>query len=361
LRLGLVSRRAGEILAFGAIPLAALVFALSAYSEQGRLALDFHWELYPQAELVRHGKPAFDTPEAYLEDRANLIWPIAAVLPVVPLTFIGADAADWIATFFTLATLFGALFTLGVRDWRIYGVTLLWPSVIDAYQTGNASLPIALLLALMWRYRSRAEIAGGALGLAVAVKFFVWPLAIWLYGIGRRGAALVAALVASISVVLMFPFTSLSDYARLISRLRRTFEHEVYTPFALLTDVGTPDAVAHVLTVALGQFVLALAWRRRSVGLAIAAALVLSPIVWRHFFVLLVVPLGLSHPRLAAVWLVPIGMWVGAGTFNGAPWQTAAVLGLAALTFALCEWAQARDQSSLVPAGERGGSARHPT
>ena len=72
---------------------------------------------------------------------------------------------------------------------------------------------------------------------------------------------------------------------------------------------------------------LALAWRRRSLGLALAAALVLSPIVWRHFFVLLLVPLALSRPRFDVVWLVPVGMWVGDGTFNGAPWQTACVLG----------------------------------
>ena len=71
--------------------------------------------------------------------------------------------------------------------------------------------------------------------------------------------------------------------------------------------------------------------------IAIAAALVLSPIVWRHFFVLLLVPLALSRPRFDAAWLIPIGFWVGDGTFNGAPWQTAFVLGLVALTFALCE------------------------
>lgn len=337
MQLNPVYRRAGEILVFGAVPLVALAFALAVYSEQGRLALDFHWELYPQAELVREAKPAFDTPEAYLEDRANLIWPMAAVLPVVPLTFLGPDAADWVATFFTIATLFGALFVLGVRDWRIYGVTLLWPSVIDAVQTGNASLPITLLIALMWRFRARTGVAGTALGLAVAVKFFVWPLAVWLVAVGRRLDAAVAALVAAASLALMIPFTDLGDYARLISKLRRAFEHEVYTPFALLTDLGVPDTAARALTVALGLTVLALAWRRRSLGLAIAAALCLSPIVWRHFFVLLLVPLALSRPRFDALWLVPIGMWVGDGTFNGAPWQTAAVLGLATLVFALCE------------------------
>ena len=49
------------------------------------------------------------------------------------------------------------------------------------------------------------------------------------------------------------------------------------------------------------------------------------------------VPLALSRPRFDAVWLIPIGLWVGDGTLNGAPWQTACVLGLVALTFFFCE------------------------
>jgi hypothetical protein len=98
---------------------------------------------------------------------------------------------------------------------------------------------------------------------------------------------------------------------------------------------------------------LALVWRHRDAryapGLALAAALVLSPIVWRHFFVLLMVPLALSRPRFDAVWLIPIGLWVGDGTLNGAPWQTASVLALVTLTFVLCEWRPRTDrQPSLT-------------
>jgi glycosyl transferase family 87 len=343
--------RAVEIVLFGAIPLIVVVATLSVYSEQGRLALDFHNELYAQAGLVWHGEHAFDTPDAYLQDRQNLVWPITAVLPVVPLTAIGPDAADWVAACFTIATLFAALFVLDVRDWRIYGVTLLWPSVIDTYQTANASLPIALLVALMWRFRTHAGLAGVALGYAIAVKFFVWPIAVWLFAIGKRTAALVAAGVAAASMLLMVPFTDLSDYVELVQKLRREFEHDVYTPFALLTDLGVPDTAARAITVALGLAVLALAWRRQSLGLAIAAALVLSPIVWRHFFVLLLVPLALSRPRFDAVWLIPIGLWVGDGTFNGAPWQTACVLALVALTFALCELRPRASGSQVLSAG----------
>ena len=330
-------RRTAELLLLGAVPLVALVLALAAYAGDDRLALDFHHELYRQADAVVHGREAYESPSADLSDRSNLLWPMAAVLPVVPFTALPAGVADWLATVAVIASLVAALGTLGVRDWRVYGAVLLWPATIEAIQTANASLPLTLLVALMWRYRDRAGLAGAALGYAVAVKLFLWPLVVWQALVGRLRTALVALAVAAASLLLLLPFIAIGDYVRLLRELGRTFEHDAYTPFALLTDLGVPDTAARAATVALGLAVLGLAWRRRSPGLAIAAALCLSPIVWRHFFVLLLVPLALSRPRFDVLWLVPIGMWVGDGTFNGAPWQTAAVLGLATIVFALCE------------------------
>ena len=331
------ARRSLELLLFGAVPIVALALALWAYAGDDRLALDFHHEVYRQAEAVVDGRDAYESPGADLSDRSNAVWPIAAVLPVVPLTTIPPGAADWLATAVVIASLFGALAILGVRDWRVYGVVLLWPAVIEAIQTANASLPLTLLVAVMWRYRDRAGIAGAALGYAVAIKLFLWPVVVWLALTGRRSAAAVAAAVAAVSLLLVLPFIGLADYARLLRNIGETFEHEAYTPFALLTDLGVPDTPARAITIAFGLGVLALAWRRRSLGLALAAALVLSPIVWRHFFTLLLVPLALSRPRFDVVWLVPVGMWIGDGTFNGAPWQTAGVLLLAGVTFAACE------------------------
>lgn len=329
--------RAAEIALLGVVPVLALVLALAAYAGDDRLALDFHNEIYRQADAVVHGREAYETPGADLSDRSSLLWPMAAVLPVVPLTAVPAGVADWLATLAVIASLAATLAVLGVRDWRVYGAVLLWPATIEAIQTANASLPLTLLVALAWRCRDRAGIAGAALGYAVAVKLFLWPLVVWQALVGRVRTALVALALAAASLLLLLPFIAIGDYARLLRGLGRTFEHEVYTPFALLTDLGVPDTAARALTVTLGLAVLALAWRRRSLGLAIAAALCLSPIVWRHFFVLLLVPLALSRPRFDVLWLVPIGMWVGDGTFNGAPWQTAAVIGLATLVFALCE------------------------
>ncbi len=326
-----------ELVAFGVVPLTALVVGLSTFSDQNRIALDFHHELYPQARAVVHGDDPYPAPDADLSDGTNAIWPMAAVMPVVPLTALPAEAADWVVTALVLLALAAALWALDVRDWRVYGITLLWPPVIDAYQTGNVTLLLVLLLALTWRHRSHTVAAGIALGVALALKFFLWPVLLWLAAIRRASAALVAIVVAAASLLLLLPFTSIADYFRLLHNLSDTFDALSYTPYALLIDLGASSSVARTVTLAAGTAVLALAWRRRSLGLFIAAALVVSPIVWRHFFALLIVPVALARPRLGPVWLVPLAFWFVPGSYNGTTWQTALGLGTAALTIALTE------------------------
>jgi hypothetical protein len=67
--------------------------------------------------------------------------------------------------------------------------------------------------------------------------------------------------------------------------------------------------LAHAVTYALGAALLILTWHRRSFALAIAAALVLSPIVWLDFYALAAIPLAIARPRLSLVWLLPLLTW----------------------------------------------------
>jgi hypothetical protein len=223
------ARKALEITALGVLPVAALALGLATFAGQDRLALDFHQELYPQAQAVVHGHDAYPAPDADLSDGTNAIWPMAAVLPAVPLTALPADAADWVVSLLVVATLVAALWVFEVRDWRVYGITLLWSPVVDAYQTGNVTLPLVLLVALTWRYRNRVAPAGIALGVALALKFFLWPLLLWLAAVRRTRAAVVAAAVAAASLLLLLPFTSIGDYLRLLRNLSDTFDGLSYT------------------------------------------------------------------------------------------------------------------------------------
>ena len=63
--------------------------------------------------------------------------------------------------------------------------------------------------------------------------------------------------------------------------------------------------------------------------------IVAVPVVWLHSFALLIAPVAVMRPRLGAAWLVPILMIIGPGTGNGAPWQTAGMLVLMAVTLGL--------------------------
>ena len=65
------------------------------------------------------------------------------------------------------------------------------------------------------------------------------------------------------------------------------------------------------MTFALGLVLLVLTWRRASFVLAIAAALVLSPIVWFDFYALAAIPLAIARPRLSLA-LVPPAPDLGA-------------------------------------------------
>ena len=84
---------------------------------------------------------------------------------------------------------------------------------------------------------------------------------------------------------------------------------------------------------------------------AIAASLAFSPIVWRHYFALLLVPVAIARPRLGVIWFVPILMWpVSEGVGNGTTYHTLATLGVAALTFVLALSALSGDDGDLVVA-----------
>ena len=70
--------------------------------------------------------------------------------------------------------------------------------------------------------------------------------------------------------------------------------------------------------------------------LAIAATLAVSPVVWLHYFTLLLVVASIAQPRLGAAWFAPLAMYVATGDGHPTPFQTTATILAATLTIALC-------------------------
>ena len=77
--------------------------------------------------------------------------------------------------------------------------------------------------------RDRRWIAGIALGAALAIKFFLWPLGVWLAASPALAAGGDRCGLAALSLLLVLPFTGIDDYVRLLFELGSTFDEESYT------------------------------------------------------------------------------------------------------------------------------------
>ena len=329
-------RRSLELVFLGALPIVVAVAMFAAASSSGSLAADFHNELYPEAKQLLDWENPFPGPDYPLEEGTNQVWPPVAAL-VAPLTILPAAAADWTIAILGLAVAMLSLRIVGVRDWRVYGAFALWPAVIGEIRVSHLTAFLCLLIALAWRYREHAGAPGAAIGVAVAIKFFVWPVGVWLAAIGKAREALLAAAIAGASLLLVLPFTGLDEYVRTLLDLGRTFDQDSTSVFGFLAQIGVPDTAARVVALAFGLALIAESWRRASLGLAVAACLVLSPIVWLDYYAIAAVPLAIVRPRLAWAWLAPLATWglLGAGIGSGDAWGSARVLIVFAIVFAV--------------------------
>jgi len=140
-------------------------------------------------------------------------------------------------------------------------------------------------------------------------------------------------------------FAGLTSYPRLLDQLSRLEQSKSYSVVALGGVLGLSSGEARALAIAAGAIVLlgviAIGRRhrndpdadRRGFILSIAAAFLLSPIVWTHYLALLVVPIAITRRTLTPLWFVPLAMWATPGQSNGHAWRI--VLGLSVWVFVL--------------------------
>ena len=299
-------RSALAVVLFGVLPTLLLAAAFLHWWSNDTLAWDFHHELYPQSKQMLSGENPYPGDGHDPATGTNLVWPPLAAYLIAPLTLFSPGVADVVFVLLGLGCFAATLWVVGVRDWRVYGVFALWPPVYIEMGLSHLTPVIALLTALAWRARAARYRSGLLVGASIALKFFVWPLALWLAAIGRRREALLAAFVAVISLILVLPYTGLDEYVTALLRLGRTFDQDSYSVLGLLLQAGAPDALGRAVTCLLAAGLLFATWRRMSFTLAIAAALAASPIVWLDYFALAAIPLAIARPRLCAVWFVPL-------------------------------------------------------
>jgi hypothetical protein len=321
----------------------AILFA-SAVSDDA-VAMDFR-QFYGAAEKILDGE------SPYVEAGAPLApwggpypYPPLPALVAAPLTTLPFQSAGLVLMGVLVLVALAVPFVLGIRDWRCYGIVLLWPPVISAIQTGNLTLWFALALAVAWRFRDRVWPVAVGIGLTLAAKFFLWPLLVWLAA-SRRARSAVAAWVVGVVLLAtswaVIGFDGILDYPRILRELETVVGADSYTAYIVGLDLRLPSPLARVAWLGIGLGLVAavavLARRgeeRKAFVLAIAASLALTPIVWLHYFALLVVVVALARPRLDYVWFIPLLMILTPGSGHPSPFDTAWALVVAAVTVAL--------------------------
>jgi len=336
----LVAGRLFWVLLCGFLPLVALHYVIAPVAFGDRQVVDFHTNYYYAAAAIRDGVSFYSVDSYYVYS------PLVAVVSL-PWSLLSVGFAESIFQLLLVAAFTGTLAVLGVRDWRCYGLAFLWPPVTDAISTGNVTIVLGFLAALAWRFRDSPRATGASVGIGIAAKFFLTPLALWLATTRRVAAAIWSLAIAAAAVLaswVVVDFRGFTDYPDVLRRVSERYGDQGYTLYALGLDVGLSPSVARGMWLALAMLLVAATVvvgnrgdDRRAFVLALTAAIAISPIVWLHYFALLLVIVAVVQPRLGPVWFIglPLNIFVTTGNSNGSTLQTVAVLVAAALTIAM--------------------------
>jgi hypothetical protein len=332
-----------EFALFGCGPAIFTLVAFVGFWSVISVAGDFHKEFWPAGLRVLHGHSPYLPDAAHVDDGTAFPYPAPAALLFAVLALVPRHISEVIFAVACIGAVLGTLRVLEVRDWRLYGVVLVWAPVVNGWQSGNVSLLLALGIALVWRFRDRPVLAGCVAAAIVSLKPWVWPVFVWLLATRRfRGAAYGVIAGAALNVVAfgVLGFDEIGRYLGAAGHASSVFVHGAYTPMSLALRLGAgntvADAVGVACAVAAGAACVYLGRRRDEVGalaLAIALALLATPVLWMHYFALIIVPLALARPRLELLWLLPIAMldFTSRSTAVG---ETVIVLGVMGLLLA---------------------------
>ena len=358
------------------MPLVFTGFVLYIAIRAGAFAVDFHNGEWPAGLRLLHGITPYFGPHSAAVLSAGaahpkvtpFVYPGVGAVMYAGLALIPHYVADALFTAFDMVAVFISLRLMGARDWRLYGLVFLWPPVIIGWQTANITLLLGLGMAAAWYYRDRPRITGPMLALLISVKIVMWPLALWLLATRRyRAVGYMAAwgLVLNLAAWAIVGYNEIPRYLSVLQSFNNAGERRAYSVINLAIHLGASSQMATVLGYAIAGVVALICFRVGRAGrerlafvLCVAVALLATPIIWLHYFALLLVPLALVKPRLGAVWLLPLAMF-GCPPTEPTTWQIAIVLAIATMLVLLMARTELdREFSALGQGPARGWSGR---
>ena len=224
--------RIASIVFLGVFPALTVVALFVSAVETESIAMDFR-QYYRAAEVILEGESPYLPPgEPLTEWGGPYPYPPLPGLLATPLTLLTLESAGLLVMALLVVVALAIPYVLGVRDWRCYGLLLLWPPVISAIQTANVTLGLVLGCALAWRFRDRLLPVAVTIGLTLATKFLLWPIVVWLAATRRWWSALASCVLGAGILVLTWSvlgFAGFRDYPDLLRRLEDVVGDDSYT------------------------------------------------------------------------------------------------------------------------------------
>jgi hypothetical protein len=284
-------------------------------------AFDFRFAYSAAGHRVLDGVSPYTWSAADFRQGLAFVYPALSAVMFAPLSLLPRTLGDVLFTFVAIGLVPITLRMLGVRDWRAYGIAMLWMPVFSGWMTANESLFLMFGMACLWKRRDSPLMAGLLVAVMISLKPLMWPLVLWLL-VTRRwrasGYSVVIGLALNLAAWGVVGFSQIGAYLQAAGTDTSDAWRTGFGVPALLGHFGVGRNTGIVVMVVISILLVAAVVHRgffrhdqiSALTLTVALALVSSPLLWGHYVVFLLVPLAVLRPRLDWVWALPVLMWI---------------------------------------------------
>jgi Glycosyltransferase family 87 len=321
-------------LARAALPvLAILVFtgaiALILASAGDTWGYDFQAYAHAARRLL-DGQPLYDSSVELAGPFAIYLYPPPFAVAFIPFALLGDQAGLYAWTALLIGCTVTAVAILPLSTPQRWLMLLLagldWP-VLYSIKLGQVGPILLLLFVLGWRWLDRPIGLGGTIGIGTLIKVQPALIGVWALLTRRPMAAAVGAGIVLVAVVVTLPLVGVTAWSDYVSLLR-TVSEPVTTPHnftvgAVLYQAGVASETANlvqwivVAATLVVAFVAALRLEAEaSYVVAVVATQLVSPLLWDHYAVVLLLPTawllarghlwGVAIPLATSLPLLPI-------------------------------------------------------
>jgi hypothetical protein len=314
-------------------PIAVAVFAIGVgvivLVAGSTLGYDFQ-AYVAAAHRVLEGQRLYDPNVSVAGGFAIYLYPPPFALAMIPFALAPDQVGLWAWLGTLLVAFLAGVALLPVRAEIRWAILLLaglqWP-FLYSIKLGQVGPLLFLAFVIGWRWLDRPGPLGASMAVGALIKvqpglLFGWALATrrWrAFAIGT-GVIVVAAVIATVAL----GFGTWADYIDLLRKVSTpvTTPHN-FTPGAIAFQLGSGETTATLIeaaTVLVALVVAVAAWLRAdsesSYIVTVVASQLISPLLWDHYAMLLLLPTALLLQRRQwwAV-LIPLAGWLSAPVY----------------------------------------------